>query len=214
MDIEVIDQGEVTETVEAFPAFRDCQFTDGGQIDCDIEHAEYGWIPTTLDRVEGAAFFDLVVATGNVAQYAPPAPPSHDDQRAEALNHVDKVHAGFLRDLTGNATVEERDTWSIKESAARAIVGGSATEGQQSMLAYEAQGIGIEPLALAEIIIGKAEDFQALIGLAAGVKAKAKAAITQATGDQVPVEQVGPTLEQVFGQISAEIDAAIAQWKG
>jgi hypothetical protein len=140
--------------------------------------------------------------------------PSHETQRQTAFVRVDQEHAGFLRNLTGNATIEERDTWKTKEDAARALVAGSATDGQQAMIAYEAQGDGTKPLALAQTIIAKAEAFQSLIGLAAGMKAKAKTAITQASSDQVPIEQVASALEQVFGQISAETNVAVAQWKG
>jgi hypothetical protein len=195
--------------------YRNAQFNeDGATIDCEINHPKFGWIPTTLDRVEGEAFFDLVLASGNVADYVPPPAVDRDDQRRLALAWVNSLHAGFLRDLTGGATVEERDTWQTKEGAARAMVAGSATDGQKAMIGFEAAGAGLDPLALTQTIIAKAESFQALVGMAAGLRAKAKAAIALAAGEPVPIDDVAGAIDAVFAQVSIEVEAAVAAWKG
>lgn len=130
-----------------------------------------------------------------------------------ALERINDVHAMFMRELTGNATIEERDTWKTKEEAARALIAGNATEGQTAMIVLEAQGDGTDPADLAAIIVAKAEGYQQLIGMAAGLKNKAKAAVAQATDPAVPLDQVEAALGQVFTQITTETSAAIAAWK-
>lgn len=205
---------ENTETVEIqHPNARNAVYLADGRIDCEIEHSTYGWMPTTIDNNENPEFFDHVVNTQDIKAYEPPAPPSHIEQREEALYKVDQEHAKFLRTLTGNATIEERDTWKTKEEAARAFVNNSASDGQKAMIAYEAQGDKTDLIDLAKSIIVKAEGFQALIGLAAGMKAKAKTAIYQITNEQIPIENVSPGLVQLFEQMSIETDAAVQQWK-
>lgn len=135
-----------------------------------------------------------------------------------ALQAVDKQHATFMRDLTGNATIEERDTWQSKELAARALVAQVeanataaaanedppqiATLSQIEMLTIEANYRGVTPTELAETIIAKADLFKKLTGLAAGVRAKARAAIKAATTPE--------QLEAAVAQAETDVQAALA----
>lgn len=131
--------------------------------------------------------------------------------REAALGRVDEEHANYLVTLTGGATVAERDTWKVKEEAARAFEAGAATPGQTAMLAAEAQGAGITEAELAATIIAKADAFLALIGVAAGLRAKGRAAIMAATDETVPLDQVEGQIEAVFAQLAQEVQAAITQ---
>lgn len=131
----------------------------------------------------------------------------------DANRRIDVAHAAFLRSLTGNATSEERDTWKTKEEAARAFIAGNATDGQTALIELEAQGEGTEPAALAQVIVGKAESFQKLIGMAAGLKNKAKAAVKQAAAADAPVDQIVREMDRVFSQIQTEIQAAVQAWE-
>ena len=140
---------------------------------------------------------------------APPKP--REDQRKAALARVDQEHANYLVTLTGGATVAERDTWKVKEEAARAFETGTASAGQAAMLAAEAQGAGIAEAELAATIIAKADAFLALIGVAAGLRAKGRAAIMAATDEALPLDQVEAQIETVFAQLAQEVQAAIAQ---
>lgn len=187
--------------------------SSGAAVDCEVNHEALGWIPFTASETDTDPFGQEVWAAVQEQEIAPAPIPPHVAQREAALARINEIHADFLRQMTGNATVEERDTWKPKEEAARAWIAGSATEGQSAMLRLEAEGGGTDPLALAQIIVAKAEAFQALIGMAAAVKAQAKSAIMQATDETVPVEQVGPALEALFVQLSTEADAAAAQWR-
>lgn len=133
--------------------------------------------------------------------------------RVGAIERIDLLHASFMRSLTGDATVEERDTWKPKEEAARAYVDGSASDGQKAMIDLEAAGTGGDPVALAARVVAKAEAFLILIGIAAGLRAKARAAIIPVTADNVPLEGIADALDQVFAQIDAEVQEAITQWE-
>jgi hypothetical protein len=142
---------------------------------------------------------------------APPKP--REDQRKTALARIDQEHAIYLVALTGDATVAERDTWRVKEEAARAFEAGTATPGQTAMLAAEAQCAGITEAELAATIIAKADAFLTLIGLAAGLRAKGRAAIMAATDEAVPLDGITKRIDQVFSELNEDVQAAIASFQ-
>ena len=137
--------------------------------------------------------------------------------RTAALARIDGEHASFIRMLTGNATIEERDTWKTKEEAARAFLAETATAGQQEMLALEAEGRGERVGALAATIVDKADGFVTLIGLASKLRAQARVAVKEATDDTVPIENVEAAIDAVFvdlsGQVAAAVDQAVANYE-
>ncbi len=174
----------------------------------DHRRAEY-WLPDGSHHT--------VTAIGDVppadALNAPPPVP-REEQRAAAISRIDAVHAEYLRTLTGDATVEERGTWKAKEEAARALVAGDATAGQTAMLRAEANGAGITEAALAAKIIAKADGFLSLIGVAAGLRAKARAAVVAVTDDSVPLEDVAASIGGVFVEMDSEVQAALSAFQG
>ncbi|XAT57839.1 hypothetical protein GN241_10990 [Rhodobacteraceae bacterium IMCC1335] len=123
--------------------------------------------------------------------------------RMNALAEVDQIHARQLRQLTGNATIEERDTWAPKANAARALLAGTAYDAQAAMVGFEAAQRGISAEELAHAILARAAAFEQLIGVASAIRTKARAAFKAAE-----------TLDEMLlvGQaLYAEADAAIAQ---
>lgn len=133
--------------------------------------------------------------------------------RTAAQARIAAEHAAVMRVLTGNATIEERDTWKTKEDAARAFLYGAATAGQQAMLELEAEGRGEEVQALASAIVAKADSFARLIGLASKLRAEARAAVDQATDAAVPLSGVPAGIDAVFSSLSDQVAAAIADWQ-
>ena len=131
------------------------------------------WLPDGSQRVV-KAYGELLPAD---ALFEEPDLRSLEEIAGETLALVDRRHAEFLRALTDNATSEERDTWKTKEEAARAVMAGTASEGQQAMIALEADGAGVAPDTLAQVIVQKAENYQQMIGIAAGLRVKARNAI-------------------------------------
>lgn len=86
----------------------------------------------------------------------------------EALKSVDESHALILINLTGNATVEERDTWQVKSLAAKAILDGNANEIQTEMITTEAEMSGLKVNELVKIITDKSSAYMRMIGIASG----------------------------------------------
>lgn len=124
----------------------------------------------------------------------------------EALAGIDEQHAEFLRRLTGGATIEERDTWQAKELAARAFVDNVAEPTEIDMLETEASYLGVQAADVAATIIGKADLFKKLMGLAAGVRGKARVAIRAAT---TPAE-----LQAATDAAQADVQAALVTFNG
>ena len=60
--------------------WRNAKKTRDGKIDVELEHPSYGWVPFTIDPADKGAEFDVaelyrdVMASGNVAEFVPPAP--------------------------------------------------------------------------------------------------------------------------------------------
>lgn len=96
---------------------------DGTQIECEINHAEYGWIPFNCMRddpytlFDSAALFDVMAADSNTTAYVPPTPEEvASNQAAEIrgersdilINYVDTYAANALRwaDLTSAQQAE------------------------------------------------------------------------------------------------------------
>lgn len=117
---------------------------------------------------------------------------SLDEIKQEANQTVEQSHAEFLRNLTGNATIEERNTWQSKALACEAILNGTASEIQIEMIATEAQIVGEEIETLITKILTRYGSYQKLIGLVSGLKRKTQATIDQCTTK----EQIDQVLEQ------------------
>lgn len=71
------------------------KYNENGTIDCDIEHPEFGWIPTTLSPgdPETAELFAIVVA-GSVAPYV--APVKTVEQLIAEINLAVQTHLATL----------------------------------------------------------------------------------------------------------------------
>ena len=95
-----------------------------------------------------------------------------------AARNIQKEHAAFVRDMSGNASPEERDTWTVKYLAAQSVMEKTALKPQTEMLQEEAEQAGQTVQELAKIILAKAERYQTLIGRAAGMKQKYLAKLT------------------------------------
>ena len=126
--------------------------------------------------------------------------------KATAYQSVNTQFDAIMRNRTGGASVEERDTWKTKEEAARDFLAGDATPAQTQMIVIEAQFRGVEPAALAQTVVAKSDGYRVLIGMAAGIKAKAHAAI-DAAKTEAQLAAVGVTAQQ-------DIAAALAQLNG
>ena len=103
---------------------RNASYIDAdGNIDCEINHPEYGWIPYTLSdddtdtTVDNAAV--KAILGSNIAAYVPPTQEELDAQAAAAVrrqrdyllaNEVDPIVSNPLR--WADMTTEEQNAWS------------------------------------------------------------------------------------------------------
>jgi len=66
--------------------FRNCKYTESGNIDCEINHPEFGWIPFTAspnDCEEHGREIYAEAIKGEVAPYEPPPPPTDAEFAAQ-----------------------------------------------------------------------------------------------------------------------------------
>lgn len=130
-----------------------------------------------------------------------------------AKERVDQLHAKFMRDLTGNATIEERDTWPRKLAAAVAIKGKSSDKRHIAALAKGAEERGITVSKFAERILEKDLKFAVLQDEADALRTRAKVGIAQAASEAVPLSNIDSAFRQLFDQIALAGAAKIAEWQ-
>lgn len=118
-------------------------------------------------------------------------------EKAEARDMVHQLHAETLELLTGGATIQERDTWPVKETAARAFIGETASPSDLQMLGTEAVFTGLPLADLAAHIVAKAEAFKSLVGLASGMRAKGLQSIEACQ----TVEQVAAVVQSIETEV-------------
>lgn len=53
---------------------RNPVFTEGGNIDCEVNHSQFGWIPYTASEGDASEIYAAALAMGP-APYTPPPPP-------------------------------------------------------------------------------------------------------------------------------------------
>lgn len=114
------------------------------------------------------------------ALFEKPDTRSLEERKSEALLALDQEHATILRTLTGNATIEERDTWQGKALAAEAFENGLASTSQTEMLTTEASMSGLTVEELVGRILINSVNFMKMVGIAAGHRTATKDAINNA----------------------------------
>jgi len=129
---------------------------------------------------------------------------SLDEVKAAAVSAVASRHAELLRRLTGNASIEERDTWQTKALASEAVLSGAATSVQTEMITTEASIVGEDVSGLAHKIAAKHSAYQRLIGLASGLKRKTENDIEEASN--------AGAVAQVLAEADVRSEQLTQQW--
>lgn len=122
---------------------------------------------------------------------------------SDALATIDENHATILQNLTGEVTVEERDTWPVKGQAAMAIKAGTATAAQTAMIRTEADLAGDDFNQLVDYLIARTESSMQIVGLASGLRRAARAAIRACTTEA--------EVKAALASIDSQTEAALAQ---
>lgn len=102
--------------------YRNAKWNGFGGIDCEINHPQFGWIPTTLQEsdpeIHGQAMFELVKVNGDIAEYVPVViPVSEQDVRTECARRLMLAFGardqGHLERLLNEATMDAVELMSI-----------------------------------------------------------------------------------------------------
>ena len=108
---------------------RNASYIDAnGNIDCEINHPEYGWIPYTLTTHDTDTTVDneavKAILGSNIAAYVPPTQEELDAEAAASVrarrdsllaNKVDPIVSNPLR--WAEMTTEEQSAWSAYRTA-------------------------------------------------------------------------------------------------
>lgn len=103
--------------------YRNPAYNYLGQIECEIEHPEYGWIPFNCDPNDTGAQFDVVALFAEMQPHAAPyVPPTQEEldvmaaadvrtERADRLTtEVDPIAGNALR--WAGLSDEQRQAWA------------------------------------------------------------------------------------------------------
>ena len=143
-------------------------------------------VPTALPERPGTwAVFDATtwawIDPRTAGDLAAEAAAALDAARAAATAQVLAWIAGAAVPLTGGVPIEEMLSWTAKEAAAEAVLAGTATAGQTTMIQAEATLTGEAVPALCEIILAKAAAYNAAVGIIAGLRRAAEAQLAACT---------------------------------
>lgn len=97
------------------------------------------------------------------------ASPTYPTQ-AIALQAVNEFAQNFTDRITGPVPLNEKLSWDAKEAAAKAIIAGTATAEQQSLLDDEAALTSEATTDLANIIVSKAAIYRQVVSRVAGLR--------------------------------------------
>jgi hypothetical protein len=115
-------------------------------------------------------------------------PPEKSDEeklaiaKQNALQGVSVKHSQILSELTGNATPEERDTWSEKAAISKqSVVAGQPTDEAISVFQREATALGKTVMQRCQRSLQLRAAYLTLVGLASGFKTELEISINSAT---------------------------------
>ena len=131
-------------------------------------------------------------------------------QVLHANSTIDQKHADALSALTGDHSIEERDTWVVKQTAAQAFKEGNATLTQQGMLDAEATERGMTLEELADLILARADQYMQIIGVAAAARQKARAAVLVAK-DELSIDDMPGAVANALAALDQTIDGLKSQ---
>ncbi|WP_170433002.1 hypothetical protein [Ruegeria arenilitoris] len=140
----------------------------------NVELTEKQW----SDHVSGKVIYHFI--GGKVVAYVEPARPVYPSKaaaRAAMAAWIDQLMAK----ITGQVPNYERASWPSKAEAARAFVAGTARSDQTAMIEAEAGTSNRTAEELANVIVARADAYEAVIAKAAGLRVKLDNAIEAET---------------------------------
>lgn len=128
-----------------------------------------------------------------------------ESMRRIAKREANEIHSAALKTLTGDASIEERDTWPRKAPAAEAFLKGQADAAQIVILEGAAARKGVSIQEVAQLIKINSVITDALIGYADGMLGQAMALI-----NNTEPENMGQAMQQIRAAEKEAIEQAKA----
>jgi len=139
----------------------------------------------------GKAVRDWIATKGNKVG---PAVLDLEVEKSKAVTKLDGVFAQDMTAAVGTISTEERDTWSAKEGAARAMIADPANVDPMLQAEADMTGESVDDLAIS--IVTKADAYRLIAGQTAGRKRRDVALVEAAT----TVEEVHTIVAAVVQQ--------------
>ena len=102
---------------------RNAVYTKDGNIDCEVNHPQHGWIPHTIPKdggFESLAMFELAAQTA--APYEPDPIEELENARANKIREINALYVESITPLIREYPEIEQKTWLAQESEARAYL--------------------------------------------------------------------------------------------
>lgn len=175
----------------------------------EIEHSE-DVVETVTEPVQYPQGWLTSASADDLAALGITSAPEPIDVAAVKASAISRIVARadeIAEMITGAVPLAERLSWSTKEAAARAIVAGTATAEQQTMITAEAQITGEAVADLAARVIANATRYVTASGFIAGQRRKVVALIDALTEPETVEEDVAAILTAA----ESETQALLAQ---
>lgn len=161
----------------------------------------------------GTPMHDLLSSgvCGAIAEYVAPPDPAEAPafpSASSALAALAEAMQGQIAAFSSGVPAGELAGWSDKADAARAVIDGTATEGQEALIEAEAAITGETAAELAAAVVARAQMFLQVLAAAAGVRRKYRALIDAVTDPYVYEELVPEAASELAGLIAGLGEAA------
>jgi hypothetical protein len=185
--------------------YKGPKFTLNGDIDCEIKHLKFGWIPFTASPVDpakhGRDIYALIIAEGGVAPFVAPAPVPRYATASAAKSAVTAWIDALTGSLQNQYPAVVQGGWIEEEAIASAFEAGTATEAQLATLQADGAAKNRTPAEHAARILANAASFRAI--------ARATRRLWLATVEKIDLEN-DPFQYEVIMQAAIEEAAPLA----
>ena len=186
----------------------DLKFNKDGGVDCVVEFDELGILPfsaSSIDASEHGQKIWMEINAGEWGDIQPFVGVGLGVLKKESIQKIGEKHGQMLAQLSGNATIEERETWTLKLSAAQASINaGKPSELAVLLFDAEAKADGVSIMEKCARVVAYNQAYAMLIGIASGIKTRAENAVKAATD--------GEAIEAALAQAMHEAQGAAIQY--
>ncbi|MEO0955800.1 MAG: hypothetical protein AAFY12_12460 [Pseudomonadota bacterium] len=174
-----------------------------GVVDAQRFDAKPGWVQVDDDVHPG--YLD----NGDGTFSAPTARVKYTRESAKAM--IVSYAEAFENHISGNVSIGEKLSWTVKEAAAEAHLAGNATADQTAMLQAEADQTGESLSDLSNAILSNATMFRQIAGSIAGLRRATRAAL-EAESDPVNYTTILQTAQSNADALASSLGLTPMSW--